>query len=522
MVRNNHQLKFGVDYRRLTPIYGPANYALTAFFLNATAVQNASASQLFIAARQTSQVVFSNFSAFGQDTWKVSPRLTLTYGVRWEVNPPPHGVDGNDAFTATGIENPATITLAPRGTPLYKTTYDNFAPRFGLAYQLRQSPGKEMVLRGGIGIFYDLGNGQTGQGFATSPPFFTGNKLPIPTNVPFPASDAILTPPPFPAPPFSSVLAPDPNLKLPRTYQWNVAIEQAIGSNQSFSATYVAALGRRLVSLHNLQNPNPRFTGVSIIRNASTSDYHALETQFQRRMSRGFQVLASYTWSHSIDDASSDFTFDLERGSSDFDIRHTFSSAVSYDIPTPRIGSFGRSVLGNWGLDAVARVQSAPPINPFIRNSLSVNGTSIVPRPDLIEGIPVYLDDPLAPGGKRLNNRIDPSRPGCKGPFCPPPPNRQGSLGRNALRGFPLSQLDLSVRRSFHLRERATLLFRTDIFNIFNHPNFGDPNPSFTASTFGEAITTFNKNVSANSMGLSPLYQLGGPRSMQFSLKLQF
>ena len=72
------------------------------------------------------------------------------------------------------------------------------------------------------------------------------------------------------------------------------------------------------------------------------------------------------------------------------------------------------------------------------------------------------------------------------------------------------------------MRERVTLLFRTDIFNIFNHPNFGDPNPSFTAATFGEALSTFNKSVSSNAIGLNPLYQLGGPRSMQFSLKLQF
>jgi hypothetical protein len=520
-VRNAHQLKFGVDYRRLTPSFGPTAYTLVAFFNDANAASTGTASSLSVAARQPAHLIFTNFSAFGQDTWRVRRRLTLTYGVRWELNPPPRGADGNDAFTATGLDDPATITLAPRGTPLYKTTYDNFAPRFGLAFQLVQAPGRELVLRGGVGIFYDLGSGQAAQGFA-SPPFATGSKIPVPLNVPFPATGSVIEPPRTPTPPFSLVNAIDPNLKLPRTYQWNVALEQALGSNQTFSLSYVAAVGRRLVSVQSLQNPNPTFTNVNIVRNRATSDYHALEAQFQRRLARGVQALASYTWGHSIDDISSDFGIDLDRGPSDFDVRHSFSSAVSYDIPTPAPGQLGRALLGNWAIDAIVHSQTATPVNIIARPTLNLSGMVINFRPDLIEGIPLYLDDPNAPGGRRFNNTIDPSRPGCKGPFCPPPTNRQGSLGRNALRGFPLNQIDLSVRRLFNLKEGVTLLFRTDIFNVFNHPNFGDPNNRLTQATFGRATTMFGRGLAAGSAGLSPLYQIGGPRSLQFSLKLQF
>jgi hypothetical protein len=203
-------------------------------------------------------------------------------------------------------------------------------------------------------------------------------------------------------------------------------------------------------------------------------------------------------------------------------VRHSFSSAVTYEIPTPAAGQLGRALLGNWAIDAIVHSQTATPVNIIARPTVALSGEVINFRPDLIEGIPVYLDDPNAPGGRRFNNTIDPSRPGCKGPFCPPPTNRQGSLGRNALRSFPLNQIDLSVRRLFNLKEGVTLLFRTDIFNIFNHPNFGDPNNRLTQATFGQATTMFGRGLAVGSAGLSPLYQIGGPRSMQFSLKLQF
>src|SRR5262249_34676397 len=104
-----------------------------------------------------------NFSLYGQDTWRISPRLTLTYGLRWEVNPPIRGKNkDNDPFTVTGLPNLANVALAPRGTPLYQTTYGNFAPRVGLAWQVRNSANRATVLRAGYGIFYDLGQGSTG------------------------------------------------------------------------------------------------------------------------------------------------------------------------------------------------------------------------------------------------------------------------------------------------------------------------------------------------------------------------
>ena len=234
---------------------------------------------------------------------------------------------------------------------------------------------------------------------------------------------------------------------------------------------------------------------------------------FQRRLSRGLQALASYTWSHSLDDASSDFGFGLDRASSDFDLRHLFSAATTYDIPSPR-GRFARAFLGNWSIDTIVRLQGATPVDLIARDFLDVFGETIRIRPDLIPGQPLDLEDPTAPGGRVFNRAA----------FAVPPQGRQGTLGRNVLRGFALQQTDLSLRRRFRLGENLSLLFRADMFNVFNHPNFADPVNTLGSATFGQSTQTFGKGLGSGSFGagLSPLYQIGGARSMQFSFKVEF
>lgn len=522
LIHGAHTVKFGFDYRRLSPIFLPTEYFQNPFFLSAAAVRAATASIVQVLAQRASHPLFMNFSAFAQDTWKATPRLTLSYGLRWEVNPGPIGANGDDALTATGLDNLATAVVAPKGTPLYKTRYNNFAPRFGLAYQVSQAPGKETILRGGIGIFYDLGTGQTGQAFGSSAPFIGGAKNTF--NAPFPLVGTVAEPNPIDSKPFR-ITAFDPSLTLPRTYQWNIAVEQSLGTNQTISASYIGALGRQLNNFE--QHPisgNPEINTIRFIGNKATSDYHAMQLQFQRRLFRGLQALASYTWSHSIDKVSSDIGFGLDRGSSDFDVRHAFSAAITYNVPAPSPHKLVGALLSNWSIDSIIHAQSATPVDLLASSSVNLAGQITNIRPDLIAGIPLYLNDPKAPGGRRFNNTVDPSRPGCKGPFCIPPTTRQGTLGRNVLRAFPLNQVDLTLRRQFSLTERVKLQFRSDFFNIFNHPNFGDPNGTLTSGTFGEATTVFGKSLGSGGIGggFSTLYQIGGPRSTQISMKLQF
>src|SRR5262249_38661012 len=146
-----HQLKFGIDYRWLSPFSSP--YANRQFveFSGVTGASGSALSGTALAAasfaQQSEAMLAKNFSVYGQDAWKISPRLTLTYGLRWDLDPPLKGKNSqSDPFTVVGLNNPATMTLAPRGTPFYQTTFGNVSPRLGLGYQLSDTPNWSSVL----------------------------------------------------------------------------------------------------------------------------------------------------------------------------------------------------------------------------------------------------------------------------------------------------------------------------------------------------------------------------------------
>ncbi len=198
VTRRGHQLKFGVDYRWLAPFTVPFSYRQFVQFTGMTAAPGGALSGMAAAAAtyasQGNSLLSQNFSLYGQDTWKVTSRVTLTHGLRWDVNPPLKGKNAaNDPFTVTGLNNPSTLALAPRGTPLYETTYGNVAPRLGLAWQLGGSPNWGATLRAGFGIFYDLGKGSLGGATSYFP--YGASKTIQPAPVPFPLSPQNAAPP---------------------------------------------------------------------------------------------------------------------------------------------------------------------------------------------------------------------------------------------------------------------------------------------------------------------------------------
>lgn len=515
-----HQFKFGVDYRRLlvTPeIWKNAQLVFT----DLTTALRGNAQFVVVAANAVSKIItFTNFSAYSQDQWKATSRLAVNYGVRWELNPPPVARNGNFLQTAVGFDNPATATLAPPGTPLWRTRYTNFAPRLGVSYLLSPSPARETVIRGGFGIFYDLLTGVAG---GASAPVINQNFFP---NVPYPLDPVKATPPSGTGP--IGVVAYDPHLTLPLTYQWNVSAEQALGTHQSITASYVAAAGRRLARREILEINNATLRTIDVTRNLAASDYHSLQLQYQRRLLQGLQVQASYTWSHSIDNDSSDLVIvprasaadpRNDRGPSDFDVRHSFSTAATYDFSMRNRNRLLNAVMRNWSVDTIFRARSALPIN--VATGVRLFGAFNEGRPDLIPGVPLYVQDASVGGGRRINRAA----------FSIPPINpnftatRQGTLGRNSLRGFPLSQWDLALRRKIHLGEGVNLQLRGEVFNLLNHPNFGDPeNFLDSGDLFGRSSHMFGSSFGsgANSGAISPLYQIGGSRSIQLALKLLF
>jgi len=252
-------------------------------------------------------------------------------------------------------------------------------------------------------------------------------------------------------------------------------------------------------------------------------------------LAHGLQALASYTWSHSIDTTSAGSIFLVSnlfepsgiggsnRGPSGFDIRNALSAGITYDIPALNLNRLTTSVLGGWSIQSLIQYHSAPPVDVSDENFNQFNrGFSADIRPDLVPGEPLYLYGSKYPGGKAFNSDA----------FTNPPidpntgnPLRQGTLGRNALRGFGAAQWDLGIHRDFPLTELLRLQFRAELFNVLNHPNFGPPNGQFGFVGFGLSSQTLGQSLSGTNVGggaFSPLYQLGGPRSVQLALKLQF
>jgi hypothetical protein len=532
--KGSHSLKFGIDYRQLSPLEAPPAYKQVDFFLD---VPSAASGKLLFTTLSTGlneTFLLRNLGLFGQDTWRLTPRLILTYGLRWDVDFKPTTTSGPNFAAVTNFGNLPQLALAPVGTPPYDTKFGNLAPRVGVAYQLSQKSGAETVLRGGWGIFYDLATQQLGSLNSGFYPF-GGSKFVFGGQYPLdPATTA--------APPGVSVAqlasggtlaAFDPNLKLPYAMQWNVALQRSLGSTQSVSATYLGSMGRRLLQTEFDSNVNRDISNAILVSNQGTSDYHALQLQFQRRLSRGLQGLASYTWAHSIDTASDgSFSYssifirqvgaNANRGSSDFDVRHAVSAGTTYDIPTPAINPFANAIIQGWSVQNVFQAWSAPPVNVFSTAQLIPYPTGLA-RPDVVPGKPQYLHGSQYPGGKALNPAA----------FTKPPVDpgtglalRQGDLGRNALRGFGAWQWDFAVHRDFPLHESLKLQFRGEMFNVLNHPNFGPPlGNNLGNPLFGLATQMLGQSLDGGFVGgtpLSPLYQIGGPRSIQLALKLQF
>jgi hypothetical protein len=517
-----HQLKFGGDYRAiyldLRPFESGLEYEVSSV---STFVSTGEASTFLGSTRKPSEFLSQATSLYGQDTWKITPRLTLTYGVRWELSPAPSARRGTTLAAWENVNNPSALALSPPGVPVWGTTYTNFAPRIGVAYRL--TPAGDFVLRGGWGMFYDLASDAAGNLGASFPNFASS----ISQNVSLPLVNAsqnlpaLSLQPPFP----NDTTGFAPNLRLPRSYQWNVAVEKSFFGKQAVSLTYVGQAGRSLLRQEGISQPNTNFSGVFLLtQNNARSNYNALQFQYRKPFSSRFQALVNYTWSHSLDNASNDVVEAVssavisaakDYASSDFDVRHSLSGAVTFAIPAVAKGGPGKELTKDWTVEGLIVARSGFPFNAIVP-IITIGGAFV--RPDLIPGQPLYLNGsqciavlgPPCGGGKGLNPAA----------FAFPA-GLQGTEGRNDIPGFGLTQIDFSLGRKFAITDRVNLQFRTDAFNLFNHPNFANPAGIFLGPGFTPFLQT-TRMLNQGLGGLNPLFQEGGPRSLQLSLKLTF
>ena len=519
-----HLLKFGGTWMKTTAYFDKGAYSrgplVDYHFTSATQVLSGVPGTQQVNEFERQDPTFQQWGLYVQDQWRVLPRLTISMGLRWELAPPP-SISGAQSYTYTGnINNPSSLGLSALGAPLYATKKTDFAPRLGAAYVLRNQAGHETVFRAGAGLFYDsigvvnfFGNGDA---LGSQSIYKYTTQFPLQPN-------QLLVPVVAPTAPYSLVDYPANNIVPPYTVQWNAALEQSLGSMQSLTVGYVAADGHKLNTFVNysVAKLNKNFATFDLYENGPGSSYNALQAKYQRRMAHGLQALAAYTWAHAIDRSSSSTsssTFPLQKGNSDHDLRHSFSAAAVYNLPSSYSNAFEKAILAHWNADLWFTAHSAFPYEPQGANVTDpVTGDVIFGELNW-NGKGPYLNSPGVPGGRQLNP-ADFS--------ITTTPLGVGTLPRNTLRAFGEAQANVAIERIFPLYERINLQFRAEAFNLTNHPNFGAVSLTCGTTTagaacnnpiMGQATSTLNSGLG----NLNSLYQQGGPRSLEFMLKLQF
>jgi len=387
-----------------------------------------------------------------------------------------------------------------------KPDRDNLSPRVGFAW----TPAEAWVVRGGYGVYYDEGMLVVNSSLYFNPPFF-GVQLAFPT-----ATSLVKLSDPFakgfPAAPSPNTLSPD--LTTGYLQHWNLAVERQLSASSVLSVAYAGSKGTDLIRSRDLNQPAPApgpvaarrpypgFGGIFFTDSGGNSNFHALEVSLDRRLARHVSALLAYTFSKSIDDTSAflgtkpdknfpqdSSNFHGERALSSFDVRQRFTAAYIYEIPGHALWS------RNFELRGIVTAQSGQPFTPILRtdnsNTGNMGGIFGSDRPDV-------LHDP------NLSQRT-PERWFDTTAFAVAPRYHFGSAGRNILEGPALASFDLALERRFAIRERASLSFDAEAFNLFNRTNFDLP------ERIADDPATFGRIFSAKA-----------PRQIQFALRLTF
>jgi len=448
---------------------------------------------------------------FAQDDYRVRKDLTLNLGLRWEYDSP--AIDKYNHLSNFDPALPGGLLLAtPQKQNIYDVKKDQFAPRIGFAY----TPfGPKTVFRGGYGFFWDVEVLNMTAAINGSAPFVTQQTFQqSTTGIPNIAL----------ASPWSGVgTAPIPGAYLvenpyrnPYIMQWNFNIQQQLSSSLGVTIGYVGSKGTDLMMTYDDNappttaaftqslRPYPTFGSVTVYSPGANSNYNSLQISFEKRFSKGLSFMSAYTFSKSIDDSSSFSStavdvhdLALERGLSSFDTRHRWVSNYIWDIPYGHGQAYGANtptfvnlLLGGWQMNGIFTIQTGIPIDPSV--GLQLSGTQTGTRPDVSCNPNNFTHT--------VNEWFNVS---C---FSDNFVGRYGTSGRDVIIGPGVTDLDYAMLKKFGLgKEQRFLQFRAEIFNIFNHPNFDNPNVTFTSATFGK-ITSATANA----------------RQIQFALRLAF
>ena len=505
---------------------------------------------------------------FIQDSFRATPRLTLNYGVRWDY----FGVTGEkDGLFYTF--NPANGGSNDQTNQLYGKDFNNFAPRLAFAYDMT---GKgTTVVRGGWGLFYDafsqdmfLGHLPWNCVFCPGPAYPGLGPQALATGAvagtPFVAGTPVYSG----YGPEGDFFAVDPNMRTPYIQNFNLNLQQQIGSKNVLQIGYVGSKGTKLFQFLDINQPSqaeitsydlangvssygvprnyPNFFYMNQEKSSANSSYNALQVSLRTNGWHGLTSQANYVWSHSIDTASDLEDFEPnqaqpqnstnpagDRGNSSFDIRQRFTWNFTYQLP--KMGGSMQRLKNGWGLDGVLNLQNGQPwqLNYEFQGDYSGAGEGF-DRPDQIS-TPQY-----SPGNpsQYLNMTSfaapctwDPNQnPGATDESnCVAGTRHFGTLGRNSLKGPSFKEFNFSVFKDTNLAEHVVLTLRAEFFNLFNHPNFSNPLlPNFIGDAGSPDAATGRQTgyyalTATGDVGIgNPFLGGGGPRGVQFAAKITF
>ena len=487
---------------------------------------------------------------FAQDDFRVTKRLTLNLGIRWDLLTWPYEEHNNQATfdVATGHVLEAGVGGVPRS--IINQDYLNFAPRVGFAYNLRGDG--TSALHGGYGIFYFPDYGGISNQLGQQPPFggsvayyafngfcgtFTGQTT---TGTPYhcPAyTSGTAANLPLPAPGFPNFnpnsppqglggLAVDRNNKHSRIQEYNLQLEQQFGPRDVFSVAYVGTYSDRLSTYYNYNTyaigattkPLPNLGGITLNEYNGSSNYNGLQLHYDHR-GKNFTATGAYTWSHDLDNSVSAFggtspaillyyNQAANYGNAAQDERHVFSSSFVYNLPVGHgqqyFGGAGHLLdlaVGGWQVNDIVLLSTGQPVDLYAQGSANPGN-----RPDLIAPIryPKQIDgywfDPTSFSSANLPSQLATDGTG-QSVYT-----RVGTLGRDQVYGPGSRTMNLGLQKNLHLTESRFLELHADAFNVFNTANFGNPgNSEGNTTTFGK-IT----------------YLSGESRQIQFAARLVF